>query len=363
MNGNNSWQQRTGQFARFPRHDLSSVSQPPAGELFPVGQLMEGGGIPAPAMMPQQPMPRQQIPQQYGQRQPTGKKILGMPKDRFIALMGTIARAMAPETAAGRMGEGLVSMADMMRGERMAQGERQATEAEARRKTAAQTAKEKRAAATKKKGKVPTVRTFRVGDMDVQHSFNYDTRKWEPIPGMKGKKVKEVEEKKKAPTIRTFRIGDKDVQHAWDTDTGKWKSIPGMPGKKVAPPAGEKPPTRTELRAQRKEVRGLEATARGVDPKTGKANIEYPESQISVDEFNELSDKSYVLRRVPGIPKEEKSFMGIDVLRPDVPAVPATLEEIPISQFKTPEDVLSADYLTDKAQRRLLLKLFPKKFE
>ena len=360
MNGNNSWQ-RMGQFARFPRHDLGPVSQPPAGRLFPVGQMMEGGGIPAPAMMPQQPMPQQPAPQQYGQGQPTGKKILGMPKDRFIALMGTIAQAMAPETAAGRMGTGLVSMADMMRGERMAQGERQATEAEARRKTAAETAKEKREAATKKKGKAPTVRTFRVGDMDVQHSFNYDTRKWEPISGMPGKKVTEKKEKEKAPTIRTFRVGEMDVQHAWDTDTGEWKPIPGMPGKKVVPPAGEKPATRPEKLAHRKLVDTYYATAFGTT-KEGIPHAEYEESQYAVDGFNEMSDKSFVLRRVPGIPKEEKSFMGMDILRPDVPAVPATMEKVPISQFKTPDDVMSADWLSDKAKRRLIEKLFSSQF-
>lgn len=246
---NNSWQ-RMSPFARPSRYDLGPVSQPPAERLFPVEQLMGGGGMSASAMMPQQQMPQQQIPQQYSQGQPTGKKILGMPKDRFIALMGTIAQAFGGDSASGRMGAGLVNMADIMHGERMAQGERQVAEAETRRKAAAQTAKEKREAATKKKGKAPTVRTFRVDDMDVQHSFNYDTRTWEPIPGMKGKKVKETEEKKKAPTIRTFRIGDKDVQHAWDLDTGEWKPIPGMPGKKVEPPAGEKP-AMTEAKARK----------------------------------------------------------------------------------------------------------------
>ena len=334
MNGNSS-RQRMGQFAKFPRHDLGLVPQPPAGELFPVGQLIEDGGIPAPAMMP-----RQQIPQQYGQGQPTGKKILGMPKDRFIALMGTIAQAFGGDSASGRMGAGLVNMADMMRQERMGQAETQAAEAKAKRETAAGTAKERRAAAAKKKGKAPTIRTFRVGDMDVQHSFDYETREWKPIPGMKGKPAIK-EEKKKAPTIRTFRVGDRDVQHAWDIDTGKWKPIPGMPGKKIKPPAEEKPPTRTEERAQRKELRGLHETILGVDPKTGTPNIEYPEVQISIDSWNRLSNKPFVYQRIPGTPKEERSgFLGIDILKPDVKAVPATLEKVDVS---TAEKVKSSN--------------------
>ena len=331
MNGNNSWQ-RMGQFARSPRRDLGPVSQPPAGELFPVGQLMEGGGIPAPAMMPQQPMPQQQMPQQYGQGQPQGKKILGMPKDRFIALMGTIAQAFGGDSPSGRMGTGLVSMADMMRGERMAQGERQAAETKARRKAAAQTAKEKREAATKKKGKAPTVRTFRVGDMDVQHSFNYDTRKWEPISGMKGKKVKEVEEKKKAPTVRTFRVGEMDVQHEYDFDTKKWEPISGMPGKKVKPPAGEKPKEMSwaEKRARAKEKRDLESSI--LNP----ANLEDPRLQVNIEAFNELPGP-YVYHRTLGTPAKETGYFDLER---DVPAVPSTIEKVDVS---TPEKIRDSD--------------------
>ena len=352
MDGNNSWQ-RMGQFARLPRRDLGPVSRPPARELVPVEQLMGGGGEPMPAIMPQQ--------QNYDEGQPSpGKKILGMPKDQFIALMGTIAQAFGGDSASGRMGAGLVNMAGMMRQERMGQAETRAAETKAKRKAVAEAAKEKRGAAAKKKEKAPTVRTFRVGDMDVQHAYDYDVGEWKPISGMAGKKVKEVKDEKKAPTIRTFRIGDKDIQHAWDVNTGDWKPIPGMPGKKITPPAGEKPLTPTEKRAQRKELRGLEETILGVDPKTGKANVDYPEVQISIDSWNELSDKSFVYKRTPGTPEKKTGWFDLER---DVKAVPAILEEIPISQFKTPEDIKRADYLSYKAKRRLLLKRFSKEFE
>ena len=333
MNGNNSW--GVSPFVKFPKHDLGPIAQRqplPSRELVSMGQLMEGGGDPFQEGMPIPAIPQQQ---DYGEgRAPQGKKILGMPKDQFITLMGTIAQAFGGDSPSGRMGAGLINMADIMRQERMGQAETRAAEAKAKREAAAGTAKERRAAAAKKKGKAPTVRTFRVGDMDVQHSFNYDTRQWEPIPGMKGKKVKDVEEKKKAPTIRTFRVGDKDVQHAWDTDTGKWKPVPGMPGKKVAPPAGEKLPTHAEKRAQRKELRGLHETILGVDPKTGTPNIEYPEVQISIDSWNRLSNKPFVYQRIPGTPAEVKDW------RPDIPAIPSTLEEVDVT---TPEKIKSSN--------------------
>jgi hypothetical protein len=333
MNGNNSW--GVSPFVKFPKHDLGPITQRqplPSRELVSMGQLMEGGGdpfqegMPAPAMMPQQQMPRQQ---DYGEgRAPQGKKILGMPKDRFIALMGTIAQAFGGDSPSGRMGAGLINMADIMHQERMGQAETQAAEAKAKREAAAGTAKERRAAAAKKKEKAPTIRTFRVGDMDVQHSFDYETREWKPIPGMKGKPAIK-EEKKKAPTIRTFRVGDKDVQHAWDTDTGKWKPIPGMPGKKIKPVTGEKAITPAEKRAQRKELRDLHATILGaqVDKKTGKSvpNIEYPEVQISIDSWNKLSNKPFVYQLIPGTPKQ-----AIDWGR-DIPAIPAKLEEVDIT--------------------------------
>jgi len=246
---------RMSPFVRFPEHELDSgPEQFRSRGLVPMGQVMDGdidpfrGDMPTPAITPQQ---------QYDRGQP-GKKILGMPKDQFIALMGTIAQAFGGDSASGRMGAGLVNMAGMLREERLGRAKAQADEAAAKRKAAAGTAKEKREAAAKererlekKKGKAPTVRTFRVKneegvDMDVQHSFNYDTRKWEPIPGMTGKEIKEAKEGKESPIVRTFRVKneegvDMDVQHAWDTDAGKWTLIPGMPGKKVKPPAGEKP--------------------------------------------------------------------------------------------------------------------------
>ncbi|MCK4525986.1 hypothetical protein KAW18_01340 [candidate division WOR-3 bacterium] len=351
MNGNNSWQ-RMGQFARPPRHDLGPVSQPPAGKLFPVGELMEDGGIPAPAMMP-----RQQIPQQYDEGQPQGKKILGMPKDQFIALMGTIAQAFGGDSPSGRMGAGLINMAGMLRQERMGQAEAKAAEAKAKREAAAGTAKEKRESAAKKrerlekkKGKAPTVRTFRVGDMDVQHTYDYDTGEWKPIPGMKGKKVKEIEGKEKPPTIRTFRVGDRDVQHAWETDTGKWKPVPGMPGKKVTPPAGEKPPTHAEKRAGAKELRNAEISI--LNPE----NLENPAIQTNIDFFNEKTDKPYVYQRTPGTPAVETGYFD---LKRDVPAVPSVIEKVDAS---TIEKVMNSN-LPDDMKRKLLLKRFPEKFE
>ena len=288
MNGNNSWK-KMAPFARLPRHDLGPVSQAPAGGLVSMGGLMEGGGepfrgdMPAPAMMPQQQMPLQQ---DYDEGQaPQGKKILGMPKDQFIALMGTIAHAFGGDSPSGRMGSGLINMANMMREERMGQAKTRATETKEKRKAAAEAAKEKREAATKKKGKAPTVRTFRVGDMDVQHAFDYETRGWKPIPG--------------------------------------------MPGKKVEPPAGEKPKKMSfaEKRTRAKELRSTEISI--LDPE----NLENPAIQANIDFFNETTDKPYVYHRTPGTPAKETGWFDLER---DVEAIPSTIEKVDTS---TPEKV------------------------
>lgn len=250
------------------------------------------------------------------------KKILGMPADRFSALLGTFAQAIAPESFGGKLGAGVVNMSNLLRGERIMQGRQESAAIEARRRTAA----EERKKSAEKKGKAPTIRTFRVDDMDVQHSFNYDTRTWEPIPGMKGKKAKEAEaeEKKKPPTVRTFRIGDKDVQHAWDLDAGEWKPIPGMHGKKVAPPAGEKPKEMTfaEKRARKKELRETEVSI--LNPE----NLENPAIQTNIDFFNETADKPYVYQRTPGTPAEETGWFDLER---DVEAIPSTIEKVDTS--------------------------------
>lgn len=274
------------------------------------------------------------------------KKILGMPVDRFSSLLGTLAAAIAPGTAQGRFGAGMVRMGDMLRQERVYQGKQESAAMAAKRR---------------EKGKAPTVRSFRVGSRDIQHAWDPDTKKWKPIPGMEGKEVI-------SPKVQRDK-GFKQIEGVWHTGTwGKGEQF--APRRKatkaeiaklteVKPGVGKKPkePTFAEKRARRKEVRGLEATILGVEPKTGKPNIEYEESQIAVDSFNELSDKSYVFQRIPSIPEQ-----AIDWRR-DIPEVPAQLEKIPISQFKAPEDIMVADYLSDRAKRRLLLKLFPKKFE
>jgi hypothetical protein len=283
------------------------------------------------------------------QHDPTAsKKILGMPVDRFVSLAGTLAAAIAPESPQGRFGAGLVNMADMMRQERMGQAETKAAEAKAKREAAAGTAKEKRESAAKKrerlekkKGKAPTVRTFRVGDMDVQHAYDYDIGEWKPIPGMKGKKVKDVEGKEKPPTIRTFRVGDRDVQHAWESATGGWKPIPGMPGKKVTPPAGEKPPTHAEKRAKAKELRSAEISI--LNP----ANLENPAVQTNIDFFNETTDKPYVYQRTPGTPAKETGYFDLER---DVEAVPSTIEKVNVS---TPEKVRDSDLPVEMKLRLL----------
>jgi hypothetical protein len=335
MNGNN--RQRMSAFVDFPEYDLGPTVQrqvlpteQPRG-LVPVGQLMGGVGMPEPAMQPQPVMQ----PQPYDQGQPEGKvkgkTIMGMPKDQFIALMGSIAQAFGGDSASGRMGANLINMAGMMRGERLEKDKARAAEAKAGRKAKAQTAKEKRAAAAKKKGKAPTVRTFRVGDMDVQHAYDYDIGEWKPIPGMKGKKVKDVEGKEKPPTIRTFRVGDRDVQHAWESATGGWKPIPGMPGKKVTPPAGEKLPTHAEKRARAKELRSAEISI--LNPE----NLENPAVQANIDFFNETTDKPYVYQRTPGTPAKETGYFDLER---DVEAVPSTIEKVNVS---TPEKVRDSD--------------------
>ena len=345
MNGNN--RQRMGAFVDFPEYDLSRVPQrqalpveQPRG-LVSMGQLMDGGGMssregmPMPAMMPQEQLPQQQ---DYGNEgQPQGKKILGMPKDQFIALMGTIAQAFGGDSPSGRMGAGLINMAKMMREERMGQGKARAEAAKEKRTEAAK----KREGLEKKKGKAPTVRTFRVGDMDVQHTYDYDTGEWKPIPGMKGKKVKEAEGKEKPPAIRTFRIGDMDVQHAWETDTGEWKPVPGMPGKKVTPPAGEKPPTHAEKRAGAKELRNAEISI--LNPE----NLENPAIQTNIDFFNEKTDKPYVYRRTPGTPAKETGYFDLER---DVEAIPTTIEKVDIS---TKEKVRDSDLPVEMKLRLL----------
>jgi hypothetical protein len=325
-------------FVRFPEYDLTSAPRAPVKQsrsLVPVEQLMGGGGnsfvgMPEPAMQPQ---PYDQGGQPEGKSSVSlspdkkGKTIMGMPKDQFIALMGSIAQAFGGDSPSGRMGANLINMAGMMRGERLEKDKARAAEAKAGREAKAQTAKENQAAAAKKKGKAPTIRTFRVGDMDVQHAYDYDIGEWKPIPGMKGKKVKDVEGKEKPPTIRTFRVGDRDVQHAWEPATGGWKPIPGMPGKKVTPPAGEKLPTHAEKRARAKELRSAEISI--LNPE----NLENPAVQANIDFFNETTDKPYVYQRTPGTPAKETGYFDLER---DVEAVPSTIEKVDVS---TPEKI------------------------
>ncbi len=342
---------RTSPFVNFPEYNLGATApakQPKA--LVSMGQLTDGGrNTPMQASVAQQP--QQQQPQQPQQPRPgssTGKTILGMPKDRFIGLMGTIAQALGGDSASGRLGEGLVNMAGMMRGERMEEDK----------------AREARKSTEKK--------------------YAGDVKDFNDIYGRLPSSATELMDFKKATTIKKKAAtpkgtaGFKQIEGTWhkgfwhlDSGVGEYVFSPIRIATRpevakqtvVEPPAGKKLPTPTEKRAQRKELMGLESTIRGADAKTGKLNIEHPESEIHVRSFNELSDEAYVYQRVPEIPREEKSLFGVDLLRPDVKAVPATLKKIPISQFKTPEEITDADYLSDKAKRRLLLKRFPEKFE
>jgi hypothetical protein len=333
MNGNNSWQ-RMGQFARFPRRDLGPVSQPPAGELFPVGQMMGGGGIPAPAMMPQQPMPQQQVPQQYGQGQPTGKKILGMPKDRFIALMGTIAQAFGGDSPSGRMGAGLINMADIMHQERMGQ----AAETKARREAAGG----KRKKLAEKREKPPKIQYFRTEDkkggfVDMPHTYDSATGQFVPMPGKIGKRIIE-----KKPTIPKGQAGFNEVNGIlhkgfWhlNTDTGKYIFAPTRKATKpeiakqtvVKPAAGEKPKEMTypEKRARAKIAKESEAII--VNPEYQSAEYQN-ELQMEIDNFDRYSDKPYTYQLIPG--KVVK--WGRDV--------PPKVEKVDIS---TPEKVRDSD--------------------
>lgn len=307
--------------------------------LYPMGHFLE---TPAPAVKPET------IPQ-YDPA--ASKKILGMPQDRFTALLGTLAHAIAPQSFGGRLGAGMVNISNLLRNERMLQGRQESAVAGAKYKATAETLK----AQAEKRGKVPTVKHFQVGNRSVPHSFNPDTREWELISGMRGK---EVEGKSSARDK-----GFKQIEGVWHTGTwGKGDDFtPRRQATKaeiaklttVEPPAEEKPATRTEKRAQRKELRGLEASILGVDPKTGKANVDYPEAQISVDDFNELTKGPYVYQRTEGTPKQV-----VDWGR-DVPAVPAKLEKVDVS---TPEKIMDSN-LPDDMKRRLLLKRFPSKFE
>ena len=292
MNGN-----RMSPFVKFPEYNLGPMAQQPR-PLVSMGQVMEGERIdpfqramPAPAMTP--------APRQDKGQPPQGKKIMGMPKDRFIALMGSIAQAFGGDSASGRMGANLINMAEMMRTERVGQAEARAGTAETRRKEAREDAQERRKTAATRKGKAPTVKTFRVGDMDVQHSYDYNTGEWEPIPGMPGKKVKEEKKEEKVPTVKPFRIGDRDIPHTWNSVTGKFEPIPGMPGKKVKPVAEEKPKKMTfaEKRARAKSAKDSEAIILNSEYQT----LEYQdELQVEIDNFDRFSDKSYTYLIVPG---------------------------------------------------------------
>ena len=336
-----------GDMARsLPQPQAQSVPVQPSPQrqsnFIPMASLAQQGGGVSPFGM-QAPLPQEQ-PQAQDYDPSTTKKIMGMPKDRFIALMGSIAQAFGDDSASGRMGANLINMAEMMRDERVGQTEAQAGTAETRRKEAREDAKERRKAAATKKGKAPTVKTFRVGNMDVQHSYDSDTGKWEPIPGMLGKKVEEKEGK--APTIRTFRVGDMDVQHKYDFAAKKWEPIPGMPGKKIKPPAGEKPKEMTfsEKRARVKAAKDSEAIILNPEYQTS----EYQDGlQVEIDNFERFSDKPYTYLIIPGRVVD----WGRDVS--------PKREKIDIS---TPEKIMESN-LPDDRKRRLLLQRFPARFK
>lgn len=365
---NNNWQ-RMGHYAGMPNYNLGALAVPPSfsppqrdpgpppqRNFASMGQIMGGGVNPSMLAQPK--------PEQYDTGGKTkGKTILGMPKDQFVALMGTIAQAMAPDTAAGRLGSGLVNMSKLMRDERLGENVAQAKEMQSRREAAAKN----RQAAQARKEKVPSAWEAIYGDLGG---------KVNPKTGRPYTAAEKYAVFKKTgaqrPAIPAGKEGFNEVNGKlhkgfWHIDSNKGEYV-FAPIREATRPevekyiGGGKPPTLAERRAERKEIRDLETTVRGANPKTGKTNIEYDESQIYVDEFNELSDKSYLLRRVPGTPKEEKSFLGIDALRPDIPATPATLEKVSLSQFKTPESIKDADWLSRKAKRRLLLKKFPELF-
>ena len=345
-----------GDMARsLPQSQAQPVPAQPSpqgqGNLIPMASLAQQGGGVSPSGM-QAPLPQEQ-PQAQAYDSSTTKKIMGMPKDRFIALMGSIAQAFGGDSASGRMGANLINMAEMMRSERVGQAEGRAGAAETKRKEAREDAKERRKATATRKGKAPAVRTFRVGDMDVQHSYDSDTGKWEPIPGMLGKKVEEKEGK--APTIRTFRVGDMDVQHKYDFAAKKWEPIPGMPGKKVKPPAGEKPKEMTyaEKRARVKAAKDSEAKILNPEYQTP----EYQDGlQMEIDNFARYSDKPYTYLLTPGTPGKETGYFDFER---DVEPVMPTIEKVDIS---SPEKIMESN-LPDDRKRRLLLQRFPAKFK
>jgi hypothetical protein len=220
---NDNWQ-RMSPFVRFPEYNLGSMAQPsPSRELIPVEQIMGGKKNPfmenvSPAIAPQR--------LDYGKEQPSsdqGKKILGMPKDQFVALMGSIAYALAPNSPGGRMGAGLINMANMMRQERLERGKEEketAKEAEDKRRWEAQ---EKRLGQKKYAGDVAQF-------VDI---YGRPPESAEELGKFKTQITPEKKETGKAPTIKTFRVGERDVPHSYNLETKKWEPIPGMPGKKV----------------------------------------------------------------------------------------------------------------------------------
>lgn len=356
MNGNNSWQ-RMSPFARTPDYAGSlpqPQSLPPAPvqqrQLVPMGQVLEGDAdpyresMPAPAMRPQQ--------QDYGEGQQTqGKTILGMPKDRFIALMGTIAQAFGGDSASGRLGAGLVNMAGMMRDERVGRGEAQTETAETRRKEKREDEKERRKAQATKRGKAPTVKPFRIGDRDVQHSFDYETRKWEPIPGMPGKKVTEKADER-------GQEGFNEIDGVWNK--GFWKGNKFTPRRKAAPAevaklTQVKPPEGKEPK-EPKAMTFPEKRARSKSAHESEKIIKNPEYlapefagelQLEIDKYERYSDKPYTYQLTPGTPGKETGYFDLEL---DVEAVPSTIEKVDIS---TPEKIRDSGLPVEQKLRLL----------
>jgi len=98
-----------------------------------------------------------------------------------------------------------------------------------------------------------------------------------------------------------------------------------------------------EKRARGKELR--ETEKRILNP----ANVEAQQLQVDVEFFNENTDKPYIYVRKQG---EEKSFLGVDFLRPDTST---KIEKVDVS---TPEKIRDSSL-----SREQKVKLLKERFE
>jgi hypothetical protein len=242
-------------------------------------------------------------PETIPQYDPTvSKKIFGMPVDRFASLLGTLSAAIAPRSAQGRFGAGMVRMGDIMRGERLLAGRQESAAMEARRKAAAETEKEKRKAEVKERERLAKVPTgWESIYKEMEGKINPDTGR--PYTAMEKyaafKKIGGKEAAAKEPKVERFAVDGRLVPHTYDAKKGKYVPIPGMKGKKVKPVAGKEPKAMTfaEKRARAKAAKGSEEKI--LNPKYQSSEYQN-ELQLEIENFARYSDKPYTYQLIPG---------------------------------------------------------------